>query len=144
MNTSDQKIVDVLYENIFAQQQRCDYFNKLGFQPNSVWNKYPDEKNILDNMVARYKKYYHDKANEIKNKLEEQKEYNVSSYLTYDPEYYINKYNDRVEEINKYLVDLDSKTLEHIAKDEMSFISEEIDKQFPDYIRNPTLLGKLF
>lgn len=143
MNSIDQKLVDFLYENIFTQQQRCDYFNTVGVQVNSVWNKYADEKKILDNTVAKYKKYYQDKAEEIKTKLEEQKEYNVSSYLTYDPEYYVNEYNERVEEVKKYLAELDCKTLDHIAKDKLSSISEKIDQLFPGYIVDPTLLGKL-
>lgn len=143
MNSFDQKLVDFLYENIFSQKIRCDYFNKIGIQANSVWNKHIDEKKILDNMIEKYKKYYHDKAEEIKVKLEEQKQYNVSSYLTYDTDYYINQYNDRVEEINKYLVELDNKTFDHIAKEKLSSISQKIDQLFPNYMTDPTLIGKL-
>ena len=144
MDNSDQQLVDILYENIYIQQIRCDYFNTIGVQSNSIWNKHTDEKKILDNIIEKYKKYYHDKAEEIKNKLSEQKEYNVSSYLTYDTEYYINQYNDRVEELNKYQVELDTKTLDHIATEKLSSISETIDQMFPGYITDPTLLGKLF
>ena len=97
----------------------------------------------MDNIIEKYKKYYHDKAEEIKTKLEEQKEYNISSYLTYDTEYYINQYNDRVEEINKYLVELDNKTFDNIANEKLSSISETIDQLFPNYMADPTLLGKL-
>ena len=143
MNIVEQKLVDFLYENIFIQQIRCDHFNTVGVQPNSVWNKHTDEKKILNNMVEKYKKYYKNKAEEIKNKIEEQKEYNVSSYLTYNSEYYINQYNDRIEEINKYIVEIDSKSLDHIANDKLSSISDTIDKLFPNYIAEPTLLGKL-
>ncbi len=143
MNIVEQKLVDFLYENIFIQQIRCDHFNTVGAQPNSVWNKHTDEKKILNNMVEKYKKYYKNKAEEIKNKIEEQKEYNVSSYLTYNSEYYINQYNDRIEEINKYIVEIDSKSLDHIANDKLSSISDTIDKLFPNYIAEPTLLGKL-
>ena len=71
---------------------------------NSIWNKSSDETAILDSAVAKYKKYYQDKADELKTQLNEKKEYDVSSYLTYDTEYYVNEYNDRIDEVKKYLV----------------------------------------
>jgi hypothetical protein len=142
-NTEDQKLVDFLYENIFTQKLRCDYFN-MGVQTNSVWNKYTDEKQLLDNMVDKYKKYYQNKAEEIRKKLGEQKEYDITSYLTIDTDYYINQYNDRIEELEKYLVELECKTFDHIAKDKLSSISKKIDSLFPGYMVDPTLLGKLY
>ena len=53
MDTSEQKLVDFLYENIFAQKQRCDYFNNMRVQSNSLWNKHTDEKKILDNLIEK-------------------------------------------------------------------------------------------
>jgi hypothetical protein len=48
-----------------------------------------------------------------------------------------------MEEVNKYLVELDAKTLDHVAKDKLSSISETLDTQFPGYLTDPTLLGQL-
>lgn len=145
-NTSnrDQQLVDHLYNAIFAQQTRCNHFNAVGPQAtNSVWNKQADENKILNAMVEQYKKYYSDKAKELKTMLHEIKEANINSYLTYDTEYYVNQYTQRTEELDKYLVELENKTLDHIITEQLSSVSETIDSQFPDYMANPTLLGLL-
>ena len=144
MSNNDQLLVDYLYNTIFVQKLRCDHFNSVGQQSsNSVWNKYRDEKKILDNMTDMYKKYYKDKVEELKIKLSDIKEYNVNSYLTYDTEYHLSKYNQSMEEIDRYLVELEAKTFDHITKDKLSSISETLDLQFPGYLIDPTLLGKL-
>jgi hypothetical protein len=92
-------------------------------------------------MVENYKNYYKNKITELKTTINNLKEIAINSYLTYDTEYYINEYNIRSEEINKYLVELESKTIEHITTEQLSFISENINLQFPNYLLNPTLLG---
>lgn len=142
MDTSEQKLVDFLYENIFAQKQRCDYFNNMRVQSNSLWNKHTDEKKILDNLIEKYKDYYRNKIEEIKKKIQEQKEYNLNSYLTYNTEYYINRHNEQMEEINKYLTELNSKDIDFISKEKISSVSETIDNLFPNFMLSPTLLGK--
>lgn len=144
MSNNDQLLVDHLYNAIFVQQLRCNHFNSVGQQAtNSVWNKQADEKKILDNMVNQYKKYYKDKVEELKTQLLEHKEYNVSSYLTYDTEYHVSQYNQRMEELNKYLVELDAKTFHQITNYKLSSVSEAVDLQFPGYISDPSLLEKL-
>jgi hypothetical protein len=144
MSNNDQQLVDHLYNAIFVQQLRCDHFNLAGHQTsNSVWNKHADEKKILDNMIEQYKKYYKDKVMVLKTQLNDIKEVNVNSYLTYDTEYYISEYTQRVEELDKYLVELEAKSFDHIAKDNLSYISEAINYQFPEYSTYPTLLGQL-
>ena len=145
-NTSnrDQQLVDYLYNAIFVQKTRCNHFNAVGPQAvNSVWNRHSDENKILNDMVENYKQYYIDKVEELKITLNKIKEDNVNSYLTYDPEYHINKYTERMEELDKYLVELENKTIDHISKEKLSFVSEEINSQFPDYMSDPTLLGLL-
>jgi hypothetical protein len=140
----DKKLVDVLYENILSQNIRSDYFRLTGsYSANSVWNKHTDEKRILDIMVNKYKKYYLDKTVEIRDKLEEIKHHNISSYLTFDVDYYINQYNDRIEEVDKYVVQLEYKTIDDIINDKLSFVSAEIDMLFPNFMATPTLFGKL-
>lgn len=144
-NKEEQQLVDHLYNTIFVQQQRCDYFNSNGKQAsNSVWNKYSDEKKILDIMVENYKNYYKTKVEDLKAKLHDLKETNVNSYLTYDKEYYMNEYTKRIEELDKYLVELDAKTLEHISRNKLSYLSETLEFQFPNYLLDPILLGKLY
>lgn len=144
MSNNDQQLVDHLYNAIFVQQLRCNYFNSIGKQTeNSVWNKHSDEKKILDIIVDKYKNFYKTKVEELKTKLNDIKEDNINSYLTYDKDYYINEYNQRIDELNKYLVELDARTLDHITKDKLSLLSEALDLQFPGYLVNPTLLGKL-
>lgn len=143
MNNIDQKTVDFLYEQIVGQQLRCDYFDRIGnIAPNSVWNKTSDERAILQMFVNNYKRYYLDKAEEIKKKLEEIKEYDISSYLTYDTEYYVNKYNSRMEEVNRYIVEVNAKDTESVLKDKLGFISDEISLLFPDIMTDPILIGK--
>jgi hypothetical protein len=144
MSNNDQQLVDHLYNAIFVQQLRCNHFNSTGHQSsNSIWNKYSDEKKIMLSMIEKYKKYYKNKVDNIKTQLHDIKEVNVNSYLTYDTDYYIEKYNQRMEELNKYIVEIDAKDFDHIAKDKLSTISEDIDYQFPNYLLDPTLLGKL-
>lgn len=144
MSNNDQLLVDHLYNAIFVQQLRCNHFNSVGQQAsNSVWNKQADEKKIIDNMVDQYKKYYKDKVEKLKNQLHDIKEANINSYFTYDTEYHVSLYNQRMEELNKYLVELDAKTLVEIANDKLSSLSEALDLQFPGYLVDPSLLGKL-
>ena len=144
MSNNDQLLVDHLYNAIFVQQLRCNHFNSVGQQAsNSVWNKQADENKIIDNMVDQYKKYYKDKVEKLKNQLHDIKEANINSYFTYDTEYHVSLYNQRMEELNKYLVELDAKTLVEIANDKLSSLSEALDLQFPGYLVDPSLLGKL-
>lgn len=144
MDNNDQKLVDFLYEQIFVQQLRCNYFETLGqTTPNSVWNRVSDEKNILNIMITNYRQYYTDKAELIKIKLCELKEYNIASYLTYDKEYYVNLYNAQIETVNKYIVSIENKTMDHISTKKLSYISDDIDTLFNGFILNPTLLNKL-
>jgi hypothetical protein len=144
MSNNDQQLVDYLYNTIFVQQLRCNHFISLGKQANnSVWNKHVDEEKILYLMIDKYKNYYKTKIDIMKTKLNELKSCNVNSYLTYDTEYYVNEYNKRIEETDKYLLELDKKTFDEISKDKLSSVSESIDFLFPGYILDPTLLGKL-
>lgn len=144
MSNNDQQFVDYLYNNIFVQLLRFNYFDSSGKQSNnSIWNKYSDEKKILDNFVDRYKKYYKNKAEILKTVLYEIKETNIHSFLTYDVNYHVLQYNTRIEEIDKYLSELEFQTLNHISKHKLSFISETLNTQFPGYFADPTLLGKL-
>jgi len=144
MSNNDQQLVDHLYNTIFVQQLRCNHFNSVGQQVNnSIWNKHTDERKILDIFVDKYKNYYKTKVNDLKIKLHEMKDANINSYLTYDVDYHINTYNQHMSHLHKYLVELDAKTFDHIAKDKLSSISVELDIQFPGYLIDPTLLGKL-
>jgi hypothetical protein len=144
MINNDQQFVDYLYNNIFVQLLRFNHFDSAGKQStNSIWNKYSDEKKILDIFVDRYKKYYKNKAESLKPILHKIKETNIHSFLTYDIDYHILQYNTRIEEIDKYLSELEFQTLNHISKHKLSFISETLNTQFPGYLSDPTLLGKL-
>ena len=144
MSNNNQQLVDYLYNAIFVQKLRCDHFNSVGnYSNNSIWNKHSDEKQLLDKMVDQYKKYYKDTVEDLKTKLHDIKETNINSYLTYDNDYYVNKYIQRIEEIDKYLVELDAKTFDNIVKDNLSNVSVEIDSQFVGFMSVPTLLGKL-
>jgi hypothetical protein len=143
MCNNDQQLVDHLYNAIFVQYLRCNYFNFSGQQPNSVWNKHTDEKKILDTMVNTYKNFYKTKVEKLKTKLNDIKENNINSYLTYDKEFYVNEYTNRIKELDKYLIELDARTFVHIANDKLSSLSEALDLQFPGYLVNPTLLGQL-
>lgn len=141
MSNIDQTLVDFLFNQIFTQYVRYEYFSTPNIQHNSIWNKSNDEKNILEDTIKLYKKYYSDKAEELKIKVSEQKEANITSYLTYDTEYYVNQYNDRMEEINKYLVNLENKSNEDIMKEKLNSISPALDTLFPNYMPYPVLIG---
>jgi hypothetical protein len=144
MSNNDQQLVDHLYNTIFVQKHRCDHFDfACNHAKNSIWNKYVDEKKILDNIVDKYKQYYKDKVESLKPKLDEMKEANIKSYLTYNKEYYISQYNKYMEEVTKYLVELKAKTFDHISKEKLSNISESLNLLFPGYMVDPTLLGRL-
>ena len=141
----DQQIIDQIYSAICVQQHRCNHFNAITPTPhtNSVWNKSKDENDILNELVNVYKQYYQNKVEELKTKVDELKETNINSYLTYDKEFYVNEYNQHVEQLDKYLVDLDAKTVEDIMTQKLSKVSEQIDVLFPNYMVDPILLGKL-
>ena len=143
MSNNDQQLVDHLYSTIFVQLHRYNYFDVAKLANNSVWNKKTDEKYILDDLVNKYKKYYKDKAELLKLKLYDIKQLHINSYLTYDEDYYISQYNQRIEEVNRYISDIDTKTLDYITKNRLSYISESITEQFPSFLVDPTLLGKL-
>ena len=136
MSRNDQLLVDHLYNTIFVQKIRCTHFTSVGQQ-------YNNEKKILDNMVEKYKTFYKNKIDLLKVQLEQLKDSNISSYLTYDNEYYEDQYNCRMEELNKYIVELDAREVDHIANDKLSTISTVLDSQYPGYLLDPTLLGKL-
>lgn len=145
MSNNDQQLVDHLFQQIFVQKLRCTHFNTVQPSPsvNSVWNKSSDETKILDMAVNNYKKYYQDKADALKTYIEEKKGYDVSSYFTYDTKYYIKEYDDRVNEVNEYIVVLDNKTVDQIATDDLSLVSEKVNALYPDFMAKPTLLGLL-
>lgn len=145
MSNNDQQLVDHLFEQIFVQKLRCTHFDTINpnLSSNSVWNKSSDEKAILELTINKYKKYYQDKIEELKKVLSDKKDYDVSSYLTYDSEYYVNEYNDRSEEIKKYLVELETKTFEDISTKDLTIVSEKITALYPDFMCKPTLLGLL-
>ena len=144
MSNLDQQLVDCLYNAIYVQKLRFNYFNGVGTQvKNSVWNKHSDEKLLLDITVHKYKNYYKEKINNMKLELEKTKETNIASYMTYDTEYHINLYNQQVEKLDKYLVELENKTFEQISTEKLSIVCEEIDYLFPNYLVDPTLIGKL-
>lgn len=145
MSNNDQQLVDHLFEQIFVQKPRCTHFDTINpnLSSNSVWNKSSDEKAILDLTLNKYKKYYKDKMEELKNVLSVKKDYDISSYLTYDTEYYVNEYNDRNEEIKKYLVELETKTFEDISNQDLTNVSEQLNALYPNFMCKPTLLGLL-
>ena len=55
----------------------------------------------------------------------------------------MNEYNDRNEEIKKYLVELETKTFEEIKNKNLSVVSEKLTALYPDFMCKPTLLGLL-
>ena len=145
MSNNDQQLVDHLFQQIFVQKLRCTHFNTINPKPssNSVWNKSSDEKAILELTINNYKKYYQNKIEELKKILSDKKDCDVSSYLTYDSEYYVNEYNDRNEEIKKYLAELETKTFEEISTKDLTIVSEQLNVLYPNFISKPTLLGLL-
>ena len=140
MSNNDQRLIDHLYNAVCLQKLRCDYFYHTNQQPNSVWNKYTDEKKMLDINIISYKNFYKNKVEELKTKVTELKEQNINSYLTYNTEYYINQYNSLMEDINKYCVELETKTIENIQKEKLSYVSKNIEEIFPNFMVNPLLL----
>lgn len=138
MSNNDQQYVDFLFNNILVQQLRYEHFNTIKQHPNSVWNRSKDEKVVLDIMTQKYKDFYSSKADQIIIKLNEIKEANISSYLTYNRDYYVNQHKSLTDEVKKYKEELYNKpiTIKH------SIISENIDKLFPGFITDPTLLDK--
>jgi hypothetical protein len=137
----EQQIIDNLYNAIYLQEIRCNQYIIGVKQVNSVWNKYPDEKKFLDILVEKYKNFYKNKASELKTKVLEMKEYNIKSYFTYDSDFYNNLYLTQIQQIDKYVTDLESKTLDFIKKNKLTSISKDIDELFPLYLVSPTLLG---
>lgn len=141
MSNRDQLLIDHLYNTFCLQKLRCDYFYNINQQPNSIWNKYTDEKKILEITINNYKNFYKKKIEELKIKVTELKVQNINSYLTYNTEYYINQYNSLMEDINKYCVELEIKTVENIQKEKLNYVSKNIEELFPNFMVNPLLLN---
>lgn len=141
MSNNDQLLIDHLYNAVCSQKLRCDYFYNTNQQPKSIWNKYTDEKKILEITMNNYKNFYKNKIEELKLKVTELKEQNINSYLTYNTEYYINQYNSLMEDINKYCVELDIKTVENIQKEKLNYVSKNIEELFPNFMVTPLLLN---
>lgn len=140
----DQQYIDQIYNAIIVQKLRYDHFNSIipNTSKKSVWNKTNDEKIILQQLVNLYKDYYKNKAEELQLKIKEQKEYNMNSYLTYDPTYYEKNYTERKKELENYLNDLDDKNINDTLADKLNFVSIHIDTLFPGYMVTPTLFNK--
>lgn len=146
MNSTDQQYIDLLYGQIFGQHLRYTHYNAISPQPpsTSVWNKTKDEKIILDNFVEKYKNYYIRKIKDLKSKLKDLKEHNVNSYLTYDADYYVKEYIQRTEEVDKYILELEVKTVDTILSSKLGFEPEWLKVLYPDFMLNPSLIGRLF
>ena len=144
MNSNDQQFLDQLYGSIFVQQLRYNHFNAITPQPRStsIWNKSKDERELLQKLVDTYKQYYYNKAKELQVKLTTLKESDITSYLTYNTEYYINQYNDRMSTIYKYITELETKTTDDILNTKMSLVSPDINTVFPSFMADSSLVGK--
>lgn len=144
MNSNDQKFLDQLYGSIFVQQLRYNHFNAINPKTSttSIWNKSKDELELLHKLVDTYKQYYFNKAKELQNKLTELKESYMVSYLTYDTEFYINQYNDRMSTIYKYITELETKTVNDIITSKISLVSPDINLVFPFFMTDSSLIGK--
>lgn len=144
MNSNDQQFLDHLYGSIFVQQLRFNHFNAIVPQPKStsIWNKSKDERELLNKLVDTYKQYYFNKAKELQVQLTVLKESYIASYLTYDTEFYIKQYNDRMSIIYKYMTELESKTVNDILNFKTSLISPDINTVFPSFMLDSSLIGK--
>jgi len=140
----EQSKVDILYNGILLQKIRYDHFKSVAptTQPISIWNRSNDEKKMLDILIEKYKSYYINKAEELKVKLAEIRDYNTSSYMTYNKSYYLTEYTTRFDEVNRYIEHIRAKTIIEILNDKLGIVSEHIESMFPRYMANPTLIGE--
>lgn len=144
MNNYDQQLIDQLFNMICTQKIRYDHFKStFHSNNNSVWNKYSDEKRILDFLIEKYKLFYKNKALELQKIIIETKDVNIKSYLTYDISYYIKLHENQLKQINEYISKIENLTLDIILKEKINSISTEIDLLFPSFIISPTLIGLL-
>jgi len=136
MNSHDQLKLDLLYHSIYVQKLRYNNFNAIKTS-SGVWNTSASEKKVLEGLLNTYKKYYFDKIIELKEKILEEKKYNTESYLTYDTEFYINKFNISMEEINKYIVELEKIDIDTFYLN-LSIISDNFTLSHPEFLLKPS------
>jgi hypothetical protein len=134
---SDQLKLDLLYHSIYVQKLRYDTFNAI--QTSGVWNKSKDEKSILDQLIYEYKNYYLKKTDDLIKKLNDEKEYNITSYLTLSTEFYITKFNQEIEQIDTYLLKLKKIDHNNVLNTDLSIISADIDLKYFDFLLKPTI-----
>jgi hypothetical protein len=144
MNNNDQQIIDFLYTQIITQKIRCDHFKLIIQAPQSIWNKYRDEKTILDKITTLYKKFYINKLNKLKIILEEKKIYYVTSYLTYNTDFYLNQHKKMNEDIEKYLTNISNTPTDNITTTNIFTLSTDINTLVPNYLPTPTLFNYTF
>jgi hypothetical protein len=138
MNSYDQLKLDHLYHSIYVQKLRYNTFNTIKTS-SGVWNTSATEKKVLEGLLNTYKKYYFTKITELKEKITEEKKHNTESYLTYDPEFYINKFKISIEEINKYTVKLEKINIDNFYLTDLSIISNNFSLSHPDFLLKPNL-----
>lgn len=138
MNSPDQLKLDLLYHSIYVQKLRYNNFNAIKTST-GVWNTSAAEKRVLEGLISTYKKYYFDKIKELTLNIKEEKKYNIESYLTYDTEFYINKFNSSMEEINKYIVELENIDIDNFYLKNLSIISDNFNISHPEFLLKPSI-----
>lgn len=137
----EQKCVDFLFEKLYTQYNRYNYFKSIQMPFNST--RLSDETEILNKHIEEYKNFYKNMIENIKTKLEEIHYNNITSYLTYDVNYYNDQHSIRKKEINTYLANLDKYDIETLLNKSIASVSPTIDYLTPEYIFTPTLVGLL-
>ncbi len=123
----DQLKIDLLYNAVYLQIIRYKHFEDKKIQA-GFWNRSLDEREILNNYIKEYINCYRIKIPLIRKKIEEEKQYNTTSYFTYDVKYYENQYEKKMKEINEYEKKLGELDYKNILKTDLTKVSEEIDK----------------
>ena len=139
MSNSDQQLIDLLYNNIYMQKIKCEYYFNKHISPDSMWNKHTDEHNIMELYIKKYKQFYIDKSNELIIKLIEIKNANINSYLTFNPEQYENLHTTDLNNINIIVNQINSKNINSILSDKISILFKPFNN-IPIIFVDPTLL----
>ena len=138
---NEQYELDNLYNQMSAQKLRCDYFFKKNHNMNSVWNKYTDEKFLFDIHCDNYKNWYLAKINQLKTKIFEYKEKNITSYLTLNVNFYIQQYTEWINDIDTYTVRIEQIDNNTLITENLSHytMNTELINLFPNFLLLPTL-----
>lgn len=142
MNSINQSKIDLLYNAIYIQNIRYLHFTAI--KTSGQWSsKFNDEIVIFKNLIKEYKQLFLNQINDLTKIITDAKEYNTTSYLTYNCDYYIEQFNNHIDLLNKYTDKVENLNIDNVLITDLSSLGKELDLLYPKFITVPSLFNEL-